>query len=202
MFISGMFWPCCPCVSHSGRAALALGSCCRELAGMPGCPRELSGPPGAMSAASLPLKFSWTCRQPPRNPLSFCHVLAAMLSVCPRPWGGKQCVIRIMGWEAKYPIRIVGWEAEYPIRIAAVSVEGLLQVLPLSHPSLSISTLPLECPGWAEPRAGAAGCFPLPHSTHSTPENLAIFFSYSPAVGRHRISNIHLPWREGTAVGF
>lgn len=93
MFISGVFCSCRPCASRSGQGALALGGCCRELAGMPRRHRELCGPPRAVSAASLPLKSSLSCRQPPRNPLSFCYVLAAVQSVPSGLRGGKQSVL-------------------------------------------------------------------------------------------------------------
>lgn len=190
MFISGVFCSCRPCASRSGRGALAPGGCCRELAGMPRRHCELSGPPRAVSAASLPLKSSLSCRQPPRNPLSFCYVLAAVQSVPSGLQGGKQSVLSgLRGGK------------QCPVRIAVVSTGDLLQVLPV--PSLPFRRYPaIRMPRWAEPRGGAPGCFPLPHSTHSTPENTAFFLPYSSAVGRLRISNTRLPWREGTAVGF
>lgn len=166
MFISGVFCSCRPCASRSGRGALAPGGCCRELAGMPRRHCELSGPPRAVSAASLPLKSSLSCRQPPRNPLSFCYVLAAVQSVPSGLWGGKQSV----------PSRIAGWEAvscqdcgvgSSPVRVAVVFTGDLLQVLPV--PSLPFRRYPaLRMPRWAEPRDGAPGCFPLP-TAHTAP---------------------------------
>lgn len=116
MFISGVFCSCCPYASCSG--------CCRDLAGMLRCHCGFSG---AGSAASWPPKSSLTCRQPRRNPLSFYHVLAVMLSV--------------------HPSRGVG--AEYPTRIAAGPA--------LSHPSLSITWMGLSPRDGAESRDGAAG---------------------------------------------
>lgn len=108
------------------------------------------------------------------------------------------------------------------IRIAAVSTEDLLQVLPLSHPSLSITWMGPNPWDGAEPRDelrdgaelrdelrmglnprdGAAGSFPCPTAHTAPPESIACFSPYSSAVGRLRISNIHLPWSEGAAVGF
>lgn len=174
------------CLPQRTRRARA-GRLLQGLAGMLRHHCELSRPPRAMSAASLPLKFSLTCKQPRRNPLSFCHILAAVLSVRPRPRRRKQC-----------PVRIAGWEAE---------ILSGLQKCPLGICCRSCLSLPfrrypaIQMPRWAEPRDGA-GCFPLPHSAHSTPENTAFILPCSSALGRLRISNIHLPWREGTAVGF